>query len=428
MGDLRAGTTTTAPRPRSLEERLDRLAMVALRVGVGFEHDDRLRLVGPLEAADLMRRITVQAYELGAAYVDVRYVDPHLSLARARYAREETLDGFPTEQADLAFTVAERGDASITVSGKDPDALASADPARVGRMNRAANRALRATSDLAMASHMPWTIVPFAVPAWARKVFPDASAAEAQARLWDAIFAATRVDADDPVVAWGAHATQLDALAERLSREGFEALHVRGPGTDLRVGLARGHVWEGASSVSGVDGRRFVANIPTEEVFTAPHAEHVEGTVRASRPLSYGGQVVDGFSFTFEGGTVVDYAAERGASVLRALLETDTGARRLGEVALVPHSSPIGAAGRLFYDTLFDENAASHLALGRGYPTTLRDGAARSSDERSHAGLNDSLVHVDFMIGSAEMDVVGLLADGDAVDVMRRGEWVLGGL
>jgi aminopeptidase len=399
--------------------------MVALRVGVDLQPGGRLEVVGPLEAAALLRRIAAGAYHLGASSVAVRYVDEQVTLARARHARVETLDAFPDELADFALRVAERGDASIRVTGSDPDLLSAVDPARVARITRSRARALRPASELSMRSFMPWTLIPYAVSAWARKVFPRLPAAAAQERLWDAIFAATRCDVEDPVGAWEAHLERLGAHARSLDALALDALHLRGPGTDLRVGLARGHVWEGGAVRCEVNGARAVSNIPTEEVFTTPHARRVDGTVRATKPLSHQGQLIEGFSLTFRDGVVTDLAAERGEHVLRALLDSDDGARRLGEVALVPHSSPISRSGLLFYDTLFDENAASHLALGRSYPTSIAGGLTRPREELARDGANDSIVHVDFMVGSAEVDVDGILVDGRVVPVMRRGEWTL---
>jgi aminopeptidase len=411
---------------RRFEEQLDTLARLALGVGVGLKEGDRLRLSGPLEAAPLIRRITALAYDMGATFVDARYTDAHLSLARALHARDETLDLYPQEHADLAVAVAERGDAVIHVAGRDPDLMSAADPARVARMTRSASAATRRVGELASRLHMPWTAVPYVVPAWASKVFPDLSEGEAVERLWGAVFAATRADADDPLGAWSAH---LDALAERrrrLNAQGLDALHVRGPGTDLRVGLADAHEWVGGGAHAEIDGRRFVPNIPTEEVFTAPHARRTEGVVRATKPLSYQGQLIEDFSLTFEGGDVVEVAAERGKDVLERLLATDDGARRLGEIALVPHSSPISQSGLLFYDTLFDENASSHIALGRAYPISVRGGRTRPQEDLERGGLNRSLTHVDFMIGSAEVDVDGVHADGRIEALLRGGEWVEG--
>jgi aminopeptidase len=409
----------------TFDQKLDNLASVALRIGVNLQHDARLLLIGPVEATELMRRITGQAYDLGASYVHVQYVDDHVGLIRAQRARPETLLRVPQEYVDMIHTMTARGDAYLRIDGGDPDLMSAADPERVATMVRAGRQAMRPVSDLVQRAFMPWTIVPYAVGAWARKVFPDLAEDEAQERLWDAVFAATRADLDDPVGAWHAHIERLGALAQRLSGCAFEALHLRGPGTDLRIGLAEGHVWESGGRESAVNGLRSVHNVPTEEVFTAPHARRGDGTVRASKPLSYQGQLIEEFSLTFEDGRVVDATAERGDRVLQGLLDTDEGARRLGEIALVPHSSPISQSGLLFYDTLFDENAASHVALGRAYETTMRDGVSRPLEALQRDGFNQSLAHVDFMIGSAELDVDGLAAGGITTPVMRAGEWAL---
>jgi aminopeptidase len=407
----------------TFDDKLDNLATLALRVGVNLQSGQRLHLIGPIEGADLMRRIVALAYDMGAPYVQVHYVDDHMGLIRAQRSAEEHLDGFPEGYRDFVLGMAERGDAYLRVGGEDPDLMSAADPARVARMVRAQRGVMRPVSDLVQRSHMPWTIVDYAVPAWARKVFPDLSEADAVAKLWDAIFAATRADLDDPLGAWEAHLDRLARARDELNAHAFATLHLRAPGTDLRVGLADTHAWESGGQHAQVNGAFFVANMPTEEVFTAPHAQRVSGTVRATKPLSYQGQLIDGFALTFEDGAVVDFSAERGEAVLRGLLDTDDGARRLGELALVPHSSPISQSGLLFYNTLFDENAACHLALGRAYETTMRDGTKRSLADLEADGFNQSLTHVDFMFGSSELDIDGETADGRAVRVMRGGEW-----
>jgi aminopeptidase len=412
------------PDVLTFDERLDNLATVALRVGVNLQPGQRMVLISPLEAAPLVRRLVAQAYDLGAEYVYVHLIDDAIGLTRAQRARDDTLDVFPQEYADMLHAMVARGDAYLRVDGSDPDLYASVDPVRLGRMTRAGRRATRPVSDLVQQSYMPWSIVPYAVPAWAAKVFPDRPAGEALDRLWDAVFAATRCDVYDPLGAWEAHVAALRARAALLGAHDFAALHLRGPGTDLRVGLARGHVWGGGGTVATVNGLHAVHNLPTEEVFTAPHARLADGVVRASKPLSYQGQLIEGFSLTFEGGAVVDHAADRGRDVLKEIFDTDEGSRRLGEVALVPHSSPISQSGLLFFDTLFDENAASHLALGRAYETTIRGGLERPLEELQGDGFNDSLSHVDFMVGSGELDVDGVQADGVSVPLMRAGEWV----
>ncbi len=407
----------------TFDQKLDNLATLALRVGVNLQSGQRLHLIGPIEGADLVRRIVAKAYDMGAPYVQVQYVDDHVDLIRAQRSAEEHLDAYPEGYRDFVVGMAERGDAYLRVGGEDPDLMSAADPARVARMVRAQRGVMRPVSDLVQRSHMPWTIVDYAVPAWARKMFPDLSEDDAVAKLWDAIFAATRADVEDPIVAWEAHVAVLGRARDVLNGHGFAALHMRAPGTDLRVGLADTHTWESGGQHAQVNGAFFVANMPTEEVFTAPHARHVTGTVRASKPLSYQGQLIDGFTLTFEDGAVVDFSADRGGAVLKGLLDTDEGARRLGEVALVPHSSPISQSGLLFYNTLFDENAACHLALGRAYETTMRDGTKRPLADLEADGFNQSLTHVDFMFGSDALDIDGELEGGAVVPVMRGGEW-----
>ncbi len=407
----------------TFDQKLDNLATLALRVGVNLQPGQRLALGGPVESLDLLRRIAKLAYELGAPHVHVDIVDEQMGLIRALHASDGTLDVADEERTEMVRTKMVRGDAYLRVTGGDPDLMAPADPARVARLTKAASIANRPVGDLVQRSHMPWTIVAYATPAWARKAFPDLPQDEAVAQLWDAIFAATRADVADPVAAWDAHLTQLQRANDHLNGRGYVALHLTAPGTDLRLGLADTHVWESGGSNALVNGARFVANMPTEEVFTAPHAQRVDGTIASSKPLSYQGQLIDRFQLTFRDGAVVGATAEQGQAALEGLLEIDEGARRLGEIALVPHESPISKSGLLFFNTLFDENAACHVALGRAYETTMKDGTTRSLEELRADGFNQSFTHVDFMFGSEVLDVDGEMPDGTREPVMRGGAW-----
>ncbi len=407
----------------TFDQKLDHLATLALRVGVNLQPGQRLSVGGPVESLDLLRRIVRQAYELGAPHVHVELIDEQMGLIRALHAHEGTLDAADDERVAMVKAKVERGDAYLRVSGGNPDLMATADPARVARIAKAASVANRPVGDLVQRSHMPWSIVAFATPAWARKVFPDLPEDDAVAKLWDAIFAATRADLDDPVGAWEDHLAQLQKADDHLNARGYVALHLTAPGTDLRLGLADTHEWESGGSTALVNGARFVANMPTEEVFTAPHALRVDGTIASSKPLSYQGQLIDRFQLTFEGGAVVAARAEQGQAALEKLLEIDEGARRLGEIALVPHQSPISQSGLLFFNTLFDENAACHVALGRAYETTMKDGTTRSLEELQADGFNQSFTHVDFMFGSDQLDVDGERPDGTREPVMRGGAW-----
>ena len=407
----------------TFDQKLDHLATLALRVGVNLQPGQRLALGGPVESLDLLRRIAKQAYELGAPHVHVEIIDEQMGLIRALHAHDATLDVADEERTAMVRAKLERGDAYLRVSGSDPELMAPADPARVARMAKAAGIANRPVSDLVQRSHMPWTIVAYATPAWARKAFPALPQDEAVAKLWDAIFAATRADVADPIAAWEAHLAQLQRSNDHLNARGYVALHLRAPGTDLRLGLADTHVWESGGSNALVNGARFVANMPTEEVFTAPHAQRVDGTIASSKPLSYQGQLIDRFQLTFQEGSVVGVTAEQGQAALEKLLEIDEGARRLGEIALVPHQSPISQSGLVFFNTLFDENAACHVALGRAYVTTMKDGTTRSLEELQADGFNQSFTHVDFMFGSDQLDVDGEMPDGTREPVMRGGAW-----
>ncbi len=268
-----------------------------------------------------------------------------------------------------------------------------------------------------------WTIVACATPEWAKLVFPDDPADVAVAKLWEAIFVASRVNADDPVVEWQEHGARLKQRVDLLNAKRFSALHFKGPGTDLTVGLADDHLWAGGGTTAG-NGVYCQPNIPTEECFTTPHKDRVNGTVRASKPLSHQGTLIENIAVRFEGGKIVEATATAGEDVLNRLISTDDGARRLGEVALVPHSSPIAQSGVLFWNTLFDENAASHIALGQAYSTCLIGGEKMDAEALAKLGANASLIHVDWMIGSGEMDVDGVAADGTSEPLMRKGEWV----
>jgi aminopeptidase len=408
-------------------ERLERLATLALRVGVNLQPGQNLILVGPPAAQPLIHAITRAAYALGAPLVSVDYHDERINLLRVRHADPATLETVDADKIAMIHAKLTRGDAYLRIVGSDPDLMSAADPTRLARMLRASSAANRPVGDLVQRSHMPWTIIPAATPEWAAKVFPDASPAEALERLWDALFAATRADTPDTLARWETHLAALAAVRDHLNDRDYAALHLRAPGTELRIGLAERHAWIAGGSTAVVNGATHVANLPTEEVFTAPHAQRVDGTVRSTKPLSYQGQLIEDFTLRFEAGRVTHAHAQRGDAALQALLAVDEGSRRLGELALVPQASPINRSGLLFYNTLLDENATCHLALGRAYETALRDAAGSPRDELARRGFNDSLVHVDFMFGSDALDIDGERHDGSRESVMRAGAWAYGG-
>ena len=410
------------PNTLPFEARLDRLAEVAVRVGLGLAHGQEVVLTAPLDAVPLVRRITEHAYRAGASLVTTLLSDEAATLARFQHAPDDAFDAAPAWLFE-GMAVAYRGGAArLAIAGANPSLLAGQDPDRVARANRATSAAYQPAMELITNFAINWSIACYATPSWAQAVFPGLPEEEAVARLWDAIFAASRIDEADPVAAWATHNATLHARTAHLNAKRFEALRFTGPGTDLTVGLSDGHIWLGGAEPAK-NGIVCNPNIPSEEVFTTPHLARVEGHVSSTKPLSYQGTLIQDIAVRFEGGRIVEAKASSGLPVLERVLGTDEGARRLGEVALVPHSSPISASGLLFYNTLFDENAASHIALGQAYRTCLEGGTAASEAELHARGANSSLIHIDWMIGSGQVDVDGVLAGGTE-PVMRAGEWV----
>ncbi len=400
-----------------------RYADLLLKVGVNLQPGQKLMVRTSTEAVELTRMVVEAAYKIGSPYVEVMWLDERVTRSRFQHAPDGTFGNVPQETAEAMIRLANEGAASLAIDADDPSNLAGTDPRRMATYLKSWRPLLKPYYDIAMRDGIAWSVAAAASPAWASRVFPDLAPEQAVARLWDLIFRAVRLDEEDQVAAWRAHLDQLLAARGRLNRKRYAALRFRAPGTDLRVGLADGHVWDGGSS-STPNGVSFVANMPTEEVFTAPHRERVDGVVRASKPLAYSGNLIDDFELTFEDGAVTKAVAGVGQEALDNILAGDEGARRLGEVALVPASSCIARTGVLFYETLFDENAACHIALGRAYAVTVEGGAGMDAEQRRAAGLNDSLTHVDFMIGSDQLDVDGELASGELEPVMRGGEWV----
>ena len=404
-------------------ERLDRLAEVAITVGLGLKHGQELVITASIEALPLVRRITEHAYRTGAFLVTTLFADEDSTLSRFRHAPNESFDRAAQWLQDGVAAAYRSGAARLAITGGDPALLASEDPKKVSRANIALSKASQAALDLITRHEINWTIVPYATPAWARSVFPNETEETAVARLWDAIFAATRVDAPDAIAAWRKHDAYLQERARYLNAKRFAALHFSGPGTHLRVGLAEGHQWLGGGTIAR-NGISCIPNMPTEEVFTMPHKDCIDGTVTATKPLSYQGTLIENIKVRFENGSIVEASATNGEPILESMINTDDGARRLGEVALVPHSSSIAASGLLFWNTLFDENAASHIALGQAYSSCLRNGDSLSPEQLASKGANASLIHVDWMIGSGELNVDGVTSAGISEPLMRNGEWV----
>ncbi|MFW2542963.1 aminopeptidase [Primorskyibacter sp. 2E107] len=401
---------------------LDRLAEVAVSVGLNLQKGQDLILTAPITALPLVRRITAAAYRAGAGVVTPMFSDEEITLARYRNAHDDSFDRAPNWLLDGMAAGFANGAARMAIVGDDPMLLAEEDPEKVARAGKANSIAYRPALEHIANFKMNWSILSYPTASWARRVFPELSEEEAVAKLADAIFAASRVQGDDPVAEWKAHNAALSERTKWLNTQRFEALHFTGPGTDLTVGLAEGHEWMGGAS-QAQNGVVCNPNMPTEEVFTTPHAAKVDGYVRSTKPLSHQGSLIDEIEVRFEGGKITEARAAKGEQVLLKLLDTDEGARRLGEVALVPHSSPISQSGLLFYNTLYDENAACHIALGQCYSKCFLDGASLSGDEVKARGGNASLIHVDWMIGGAQTDIDGIKPDGSRVPVFRQGEW-----
>lgn len=406
-------------------------ADLAIHVGLNLRAGQRLLIIGPLanggaalDAAPLVRHITESAYRAGARAVEALWGDEAMQLSRLRLAPRDAVEEYSRWVPDVLVQHVDAGDAVLSVYANDPDQLKDEDPQLVSAVQQATSRAVRPFRERISRNATNWSIVAASVPSWARKVFPDLEPAEGVEQLWDAIARLCRLDRPDPVAAWRAHLDLLAVRRDRLNERRYTALTYRGPGTSLTIGLPDHHVWVSGQSTAA-SGIVFAPNVPTEEVFTMPHKDRVNGVVSSSKPLSYAGTLIENFRVEFVDGRAVSVSADKGQEMLRELVSADEGAARLGEVALVPHSSPISQSGLLFYNTLFDENAASHVALGSAYKFTMNGGEEMTDAAFEAAGGNRSVVHVDFMIGSGALDIDGVRRDGTSEPLMRKGEWVL---
>jgi aminopeptidase len=402
--------------------KLDRLAEVAIKIGLRLQPGQDLLLTAPTVALPLVRKIAEHAYKAGAGLVTPFFSDDEITLSRYRFGSDESFDraaGWLYEGMSKAFA---GNTARLAIVGDNPMLLSGQDPAKVARASKANSIAYQPALEKIVSFDINWNIIAYPSTSWAKQVFPDDSEDIAVTKLADAIFAASRVDEDGAVAAWENHNARLRERTEWLNGQRFSSLHYSGPGTDLTIGLADGHEWQGGASTAK-NGITCNANIPTEEVFTTPHARRVSGHVVSSKPLSYQATLIDNIAVRFEEGRIVEARASRGEEVLNKVLDTDEGARRLGEVALVPHSSPISKSGLLFFNTLFDENAACHIALGQCYSKCFVDGGELTPEQIAAQGGNKSFIHIDWMIGSDQTDIDGIHADGRRVPVFRKGEW-----
>ncbi|GAA4663269.1 aminopeptidase [Bartonella pachyuromydis] len=403
-------------------EMLNRLAEVTVKVGLNLQEGQDLILTAPVSALPLVRRIAYHAYKVGAGVITPLFSDDMLSLTRFENAHTASFDCAPSWLYEGMAKSFENGAARLAIVGDNPLLLSNQDFDKVARLNKATSMAYQLALKQISNFAMNWSIVAYPTTGWAEAMFPSLPLHEAVKKLANAIFSASRVTEENPIEAWTAHNATLKERSSWLNRQRFSALHFTGPGTDLMLGLADDHEWQGGASIAK-NGVVCNPNIPTEEVFTTPHAHRVEGFVRSTKPLSYQGALIDNIEVRFEAGCIVDARASTGQEVLRRVLKSDEGASRLGEVALVPHSSPISKSDLLFYNTLFDENAACHIALGQCYSKCFLDGASLTAEEIAARGGNKSVIHIDWMIGSGEIDIDGITQDGTRVPVFRKGEW-----
>jgi aminopeptidase len=406
----------------NFKQNLEKYAELAVRVGVNIQPNQNLTINASTEVLEFVRLVVKKAYGAGARNVYVEWHDDVITRTRFELASEEALSDYPEWKARGLETLAENDGAFMSIISSDPDLLSGIDPKRIAASTKAAGMALTKYRNYLQADKASWTVIAAPSKEWAAKVFPNESEDQQVEKLWEAIFRTTRIDQADPVEAWKQHNDSLHTKVDYLNNKRYKKLHYKAEGTDLTIELHPTHTWVGAGS-ENENGNFFMANMPTEEVFTVPLRNGVNGVVQSTKPLSYSGNLIDNFSLTFEDGRIVSVKAEKGEAVLKQLVETDEGSHYLGEIALVAHDSPISQSGILFYNTLFDENASNHLAIGNGYAFCVEGGKKMSREELEKVGVNSSLTHVDFMIGSADMDIDGIKEDGTSEPIFRRGTW-----
>lgn len=409
------------------EQNLEKYVEVILKVGLNLQQGQRL-LIGTggmstplLELAPFVELITKRAYQMGAKFVEVIWNDPQLDLIRFQYAPRDSFEVYSTWKSDAFLDFAEKGDAILFLYADIPDFFAGQDPALMAIGRKAHAEHFKTFLDLLSKNAMNWVKITPPVEAWAEKIFPDLSPDLRKTKMWNTIFDICRLRQKDPISAWNDHIKQLHTRTNHLNHKKYSTLKLKAPGTDLMIGLPKGHIWQSAN-ITTQRGISNILNIPTEEIFTLPQNDKTEGVVTATKPLPVE-VVIDDFSLTFSKGRVVEITAKKGEKTLKKLLEMDEGMSRLGEIALVPHSSPISQSGILFYNRTIDENASCHVALGMGYRFCMENGDKMSDEEFMTAGGNVSLGHIDFMIGSGEMDIDGITEDGTSEPIMRKGEW-----
>ena len=402
---------------------LIKYASLAVNIGVNIQKDNILVISSPIETDEFERLITEEAYKSGEKDVIVHYGDKKLTKIKLENSSLETISNIPEWQAESYNYYARQEACFISISASDPDGLKGVPVEKIGASQKARTSALKEYFDNSMSNKCRWCVLSVPTLSWAKKVFPKVSDDEAMESLWDVIFKTVRVDTENPVNAWKKHNAYLEEKIKFMNNNNFKSVHLKSAnGTDLNIELPEGHIWAGGSE-GDVNGIPFNANIPTEEVFTLPKKTGVNGIVYSSKPLSYGGNLIDNFSITFKDGKAIDFTAETGYDVLKQMLESDEGAKYLGEVAFVPYNSPISNSKLIFFNTLFDENAACHLAFGRAYESCVKDADKYSEEELEKIGVNNSVIHVDFMIGTSDLEITGINKNGEAIQIFSNGNW-----
>lgn len=407
----------------SFQKLFNQYVKLVVKIGVNIQPNQVLVISSPIECADFARSMAEAAYHAGARDVVLKWNDELSARLRFLHAPEDVFDQFPQWEKELYLLNANNNAAFISIAASDPELMRDVDAGRLSRASKSRSTALREYYDRMMSNRNTWCVASVPTVSWAKKVFPGMDSDKAVEKLWNLIFQAARVDTEDPVAAWDSHKNQLKQRVDFLNASRFKTLHYQNSaGTDLTIELPEDHIWLGGADKT-LEGVEFIANMPTEEVFTLPYKFGVNGRVVSTMPLNYLGKLIENFSFTFKDGKVVDFQAEKEEEVLKRMLETDENSAYLGEVALVPYHSPISDTKVLFYNTLFDENASCHLALGEAYRVCLKNGENMTKDELEKAGVNCSLIHEDFMIGSADMNITGITAEGKKVPVFIKGNW-----
>ena len=398
-------------------------AELVVKIGVNLQKGQGLEIVCPVEKREVAKALTIAGYNAGAKIVRIRWEDEEINKLNYTYADTNALTEVPKWLVASRNYLVEEGFCYIAVSADDPSAFKDIPADKIAAVAKARGKALKKYSDAVMSNQIRWCVISVPTLAWAKQVFPNSK--DAVKDLAEAIEKTMRLDCENPLQMWQEHIKTLDNRAEFLNKHNFSYLHFKsGNGTDLKVGLAKNHLWTSAQELAK-DGVKFVANMPTEEVFTAPHRLKVDGVLKSALPLCENGQIIDDFSITFKKGKIIDFTAKKGYETLKHLINTDEGTHHLGEVALIGKNSPIAKSGILFYNTLFDENASCHLAIGKAYPTTVKNGETLSKKELKSLGVNDSTEHIDFMIGTDDLEVIGVDDKGNAVQIFKNGEWII---